>query len=111
MGLLDGRVQNSSSRELWVVETDTNPDCAVAHRLVPGWRSPANIDADGFRAVDGTPIDGHLSWVKIIDLSTAEVRDSGTELTRGCLLCTEVGDDEFGPVTFDDAKGWGKRLE
>ena len=98
----NGKVRNHSSKALWVVES------ARAHKLPPGHESPSGIDADGFKAFDGvTPIDGHLSWVKIIDLSTADVRDDGSNLTRGCYLCTNVEDDEFGDVTFDPADGWG----
>ncbi|MGF1495454.1 MAG: hypothetical protein ACFB8W_01335 [Elainellaceae cyanobacterium] len=60
--------------------------------------------------MDGTPIDGHTHWVKIVDLSTADIEDDGPDLKRGCTLCMDVGDDEFGKVTFDDSLGWGEPL-
>lgn len=104
--MANGQVKNHSSKELWVVETDSGP--AIAHKLLPGRQSPSRIDADGFRAVDGTPIDGHSTWVKIYDYSTADVRDEDDELTRGCILCRNVGEDEFGDVRFDDSPGWGE---
>lgn len=104
----NGRVNNHSSRALWVVHTDRRRP--VARRLEPGHHSPDGTDADGFKAVDGTPVDGHDAWVKIVDLSTADVRDSGDELKRGCILCRSVGEREFGRVQYDDSPGWGQPL-
>lgn len=104
-----GQVKNYSSRELWVIRKDSGP--AIAYRLAPGRKSPSDIDADGFRAVDGTPVDGHTSWVKIIDLSTADVKDDGLTLKRGCLLCADVEEDEFGEVSFDESPDWGDPLD
>lgn len=106
--MLKGQVKNYSARELWLVETDSGT--AIAHRLAPGHKSPDSVDADGFRAVDGTPVDGHQSWVKIIDLSTADVKDGDRDLKRGCVLCRNVGDDEFGEVAFDQGADWGDLL-
>jgi hypothetical protein len=102
----NGQVKNHSSRTLWVVETDSGS--AIAHKLAGGRQSVGSVDADGFRAIDGTPVDGHTSWVKLVDLSTADVADQGRELTRGCVLCRNVGDNEFGNVTFDNSTGWGE---
>lgn len=107
---MKGQVKNYSSHELWVVETDTG-NGAVAHKLYPGQKSPDHIDADGFRAVDGTPIDGHTAWVKIVDLSTATVEDSEGALKRGCLLCLSVDDNEFGEVRFDLTENWGEPVD
>jgi hypothetical protein len=104
----NGQVKNHSSRTLWVVETDTGP--ARAHRLSPGRQSPAAVDADGFREVNRTPIDGHTSWVKINDFSTADVADAGRDLTRGCILCSSVGDNQFGNVAFLDGDDWGEPI-
>ena len=104
----NGQVKNHSSKTLWVVETDTGP--AIAHKLAAGWQSTSSVDADGFRAVDGMPIDGHTSWVKLIDLSTADVTDSRGQLARGCILCSSVGDNEFGAVTNNNADGWGEPI-
>lgn len=101
----NGQVCNHSSRALWVVSNDGGRP--VAHRLEPGRESPNAVDADGFKAVDGTPIDGHDSWVKIVDFATADVRDEGAALTRGCILCKSVEEREFGRVRFDEDPGWG----
>ncbi len=104
-----GQVKNhSNNKTLWVVETDTGP--AIAHKLGPRRKSPEAVDADGMRAVDGTPISGHTSWWKIIDLSTADVEDDGNQLKAGCILCTKVGDDEFGQITYEPSDGWGDPL-
>ena len=104
----NGQIKNHSSRTLWVVETDAGP--AIAHKLAAGHQSPHDVDADGFRAVDGTPIDDHTTWIKLIDLLTADVADKDGQLTRGCILCSSVGDNQFGPVTYNDADGWGEPI-
>jgi hypothetical protein len=103
-----GRVINHSLKDLWVVETDSGK--AVAHKLRPGWVSPRDVDAKGFKAVDATPVDGHMSWIKLINSSTADVRFKHGELTTDCILCWGVDDDEFGPVTYDYAGGWGEPI-
>lgn len=103
-----GQVNNHSSRVLWVVETDSGK--AIAHKLAPGKRSPAGVDADGFKAVDGTPVNGHTSWVKVTNISTADVKNKGCELTRGCFACWNVEENEFGAVTYDNSIGWGELL-
>jgi hypothetical protein len=107
---MNGRISNNSDKVLWVVETDTGP--AVAHKLLPGFASPPATDADGFRAVDGTLVNGHASWVKVTDLSSANVTSMPDgSLDRGCIFpfCRDVNDEEFGPVTFDEA-AWGAPL-
>ena len=101
----NGQVKNGSSKELWVVETDSGS--AVAHKLDSGRQSPEDIDADGFKAVDGTLIDGHDSWIKINNFSTADVTNNDSQLSRGCILCANVEENEFGNVTFDQSSGWG----
>lgn len=104
-----GQVKNQSSRPLWVVEDDSGS--MVAHKLAPGYQSPSDIDADGFMAADGTPVNGHQTWIKIIDLATATVEDDGSQLKQGCLLCTNVDMDEFGDVSFDASVDWGDPLD
>jgi hypothetical protein len=106
--MLNGQVKNHSSKMLWVVETDSGQ--AIAHKLAPDLQSPGSVDADGFKAGDGTPIDGHTSWVKIRDFSTADVKDSRSQLERGCFFCEDVEENEFGNVTFDDADAWGEPI-
>lgn len=105
---MKGQINNHSSKMLWVVETDSGK--AVAHRLDPNKRSPPGVDADGFKAVDGTPVDGHTSWVKVTNISTADVKNEGGGLTRGCVFCWNVQENEFGPVTYDNSPGWGQPL-
>lgn len=102
---MGGKVVNHSSRTLWVVETDSGT--ATAHKLASGRRSPSDVDADGFKAHDGTKVDGHDSWVKVTNVSTADVEDKGSSLTRGCIACYNVEENEFGKVTYDQSAGWG----
>jgi hypothetical protein len=108
LGLI-GRVKNNSTKVLWVVETETGKP--IAHKLAPGRRSPKGLDADGLRAVDGTPVDGHTSWIKVYDTATADVADNGKQLTAGCILCIRVGESEFGIVVFDNSDGWGEPID
>lgn len=103
-----GLVRNYSRKSLWVIETDSGP--ARAHLLHPGQQSPAGVDADGVKAVDGTPISGHRSWWKLPSVSTADINQSGTGLTINCWLGSKVADNEFGAVTFDRSPGWGVPL-
>jgi hypothetical protein len=106
---MDGAVINYSSKTLWVVNTDSGQ--AIAHKLATMRRSPKGCDADGFKAVDGTPVNGHTSWVKVTDISTAGVSDGPNgELTRGCIACYNVDENEFGAVTYMAAEGWGEPL-
>lgn len=103
-----GRIKNESPRPLWVVETDSGR--AIAHKLAPGHASPAHVDADGVRSIDGAPIRGHKSWWKVRDVSSGTVRATDGALDIRCLICSEVQDDEFGSVRFDDSNGWGEPL-
>lgn len=106
---MKGSVHNHSSKTLWVLHTDEGS--ARAHKLPAQRRSPDDCDADAFRAVDGSLVDGHDSWVKVTSISTADVRneDDGT-LSRGCIACYDVEDDEFGEVTYVHDDGWGRPL-
>lgn len=104
----NGQVKNHSAKDLWVVETDSGP--AIAHKLEPGRQSPSSVDADGFKSIDGTAIDGHTSWVKILNWSTADVANEGQQLTRGCILCSSVGENQFGQVTYDQSSNWGEPI-
>ena len=106
---MTGTVKNRSGKTLWVVKTDCGP--AYAHKLAPNRRSPSGCDADGFKSVDGTPIDGHGSWVKVTSISTADVHNtSDGKLTRGCIACYNVGDNQFGDITYMHNDGWGEPL-
>jgi hypothetical protein len=105
-----GDIRNESSKTLWVIETDTGS--ARAHQLNPGLWSPASVDADGVKAVDGTPISGHGSWWKVTDISTATVKDAPNGgLQIDCLTCPRVGENQFGTVYYVPAteeEGWGR---
>jgi hypothetical protein len=90
------------------VETDSGP--AVAHKLAPNRKSPASVDSDGVKTVDGTPISDHTSWWKVRDVSTADINATGAQLSIDCLLCTRVNENEFGTVTFDNSPNWGEPL-
>lgn len=109
-----GQVRNYSSKDLWVVETDSGS--AIAHKLSPGRQSPASVDTDGVKSIDGTPIDGHNSWWKIeLDggggLIFSDVQNSGSELKLSCGgFCTKQQDGEFGNVAFDNTDNWGTAI-
>ena len=105
----NGHVKNFSSRPLWVLETDSEPGKAVAHRLLPGRKSPPRVDADAFRRADGKPIDGHASWWKFYDVSTVEVFDHRDDIQISVVAKTSVFDSEFSksPIVYDQASNWG----
>ncbi|MEW6058011.1 MAG: DUF3892 domain-containing protein [Bdellovibrionota bacterium] len=104
---LKGRVKNYSSKPIWVVETESGK--AIAHLLPPMTKSPPNIDADGFRRVDGKPVQGHKLWWKIYDGSTLEVFDDGTDLKTSVIRKRAVDDTEFdskGVIIYDRSEKW-----
>jgi len=103
-----GVVKNESRHVVWVVDTDRG--YASAHLLAPGRQSPRELDADGVRAEDQSPIDGHESWWKARDVSVAVVRETDTSLQISCIGCSAVADREFGPVRFDRTPDWGEPL-
>ena len=110
MGLFNGSVRNHSSKTLWVVETDSGP--AKAHKLAPNMKSPSSVDADGVKAVDGTPINGHSSWWKIRDISTADIYDNnqnGLLIIRASFK-SRVKENKFGEVDYIADSGWGEKL-
>ena len=61
---------------------NTSKSKPIAHKLEPNKKTPFGIDADGFKRVDGKPIDGHKYWWKITSISTAEIydRNGGLEI-------------------------------
>ena len=102
---IKGHVKNYSSTYLWVLETDRKR--AVAHLLAPGKKSPIEVDADAFRRKDGRPIEGHASWWRFYDFSTAEVFGQTNELGVSVITKTAVPDLRFAKVTYDNSKSWG----
>jgi hypothetical protein len=103
-----GTVINRSSKVLWVVETDTGR--AIAHKLFPNKRSPRRVDADGVRAADQSPISGHGSWWKVLDISTAEIENGSDGTILDCLTCRKVNDNEFGDIQYDQSDNWGESI-
>ncbi len=104
---IKAHVKNFSSQPLWVLENED--DRPVAHLLRPMTKSPIKIDTDAFRRRDGKPIEGHKSWWKIYDGSTAEVFDKGKDLSISVITKTAVEDKEFStdaPITYEE-KTWG----
>lgn len=106
---LHGQIENYSSKTLWVVDNDRGR--FIAHPLPPGRRSPGGLDIDGFKAVDGTSIAGHLNWWKLRDFNTVRVRDEGDELAIDCWFCSPVQEEEFGHIHYDNPEDWGEPLE
>ena len=105
---MKGQVKNHSSKTLWVlVSKDTE---MYAYKLPSGYQSPSQIDADGFCAVDDTPIDDYIGWIKIVDICTAEVKDAAKQLTSECMFCGKVKDKKFGKVKFVYEDDWGEPI-
>lgn len=113
--LIRGCVKNHSSVPLLVVETTTNDPKgpAIAHILSPNMKSPPQIDADGFKRVDGKSINGHGNWWKIRDFSTVDIYSDGESLMVKVIDMKPVGENEFvtedfqGKVLYDHSAGWG----
>lgn len=101
-----GAVKNHSTKTLWVVE-NTSTGKPIAHKLGPGRRSPPNIDADGFKRVDGKPVQKHTSWWKIRNHTTADIYDKGNGLIVRIIVMKKVKEDEFGNVKYAPSPGWG----
>ena len=112
MGIVNGRVINHSDIGLWVIETTTNHPLgpAIAHKLLGGRKSPKNIDADAFRRIDETPIKGHNSWWKIIDISSADIYSQGDDLKICVAYSKAVTDNHFGAYVKDESPDWGEPL-
>jgi hypothetical protein len=110
----NGKVRNYSTKDLWILETDTNDPKGppIAHRLLPMQKSPIKFDIDGFRRVDNKPIDGHRFWWKIFGYTTADIFDKGEFLAIDVLMRIKVPEDEFGEKTvYEDSGKWGDPIQ
>jgi hypothetical protein len=52
---ITGHVKNFSSKPLWVLETESGRP--VARVLSPSFKTPVDVDVDGFKRVDGGAIE------------------------------------------------------
>lgn len=75
--------------------------------LIPGYRSPPGVDADGLRAADGTPIRGHAGWWKFPNGVTATVQDGEEGLIVEATIIWRVGEEEFGAKMIHVQEKWG----
>ena len=106
---IKGHVKNFSSKPLWVLETESVRP--IARVLSPGFKTPVDVDVDGFKRVDGGAIEGHKSWWKFYDLSTAEVFDQGSGLRVSVISKRAVPEKHFGdPVLYKEVK-WGTPIQ
>jgi len=96
-----GQILNHSSIPLFVVETDSGS--AIVHVLGPKRKSPKQVDADGFRRLDGETVLLHKDWWKIVDFTTADIWQIGDNLLIPTSLAIPVSDGYFG-------KGKGYRV-
>jgi Protein of unknown function (DUF3892) len=105
----NGQVRNRSSKDIWVVETNTNHPRgpAVAHKLKPNTRSPLQFDIDGFKRFDGKSIEGHKYWWKIWGRTTADLFDKGQGIGVDVSVKFRVPDDQFGPIRYNPSEDWG----
>lgn len=111
---LPARIWNYSSHVLWVVETTTKIKgyTAVAHKLLPGRKSPKTIEVDGVRRWDGEPIEGHKAWWKLYNQSQVGAHDSGDGVILKIFgYRKKVSMTEFGEKIFYDPSGdWGEKI-
>jgi hypothetical protein len=110
----NGKVRNYSSRELWVLETDTNDPKGppIAHRLLPQQKTPIKFDIDAFRRLDNKPIDGHSSWWKIFGYTTADISDKGDLIAIDVLARVKANDDRFGgEIVYENSGTWGDPIQ
>ncbi len=102
---IKGQVKNYSNIELWVLETDTQGQ-PIARILPSGFKTPKEVDVDGFKRVDGKAIQGHKKWWKFYDFSTVDIRKENSKLKISVISKTAVGEDYFGKVSYNHNK-WG----
>jgi hypothetical protein len=88
---INGQVINYSKVSLWVVETDTS-DIPVARILKSGFKTPRNIDVDGFKRFDGKKLKDHKHWFKFYDFSTAEIASNKKGLKVSCAYIVPVSE-------------------
>lgn len=100
---INGQIKNFSSKELWVVETESGK--AIARRLPPGFKTPPKIDHDAFKRVDKKPIEVHKNWWKIYDVSTAEIFDQGDAVRVSAIAKTAVNENRFGSPIYKNVVG------
>ena len=110
MGKLKGKGQilNHSSKELFVIETDSGPP--VVHRLGPKRKSPKNVDADGFRRSDGEPILLHNGWWKVPDFCKADVYQVDENIIIPISIMVPVSDAHFGNYKIKEELGWSEEM-
>lgn len=83
---------------------------ALARWLESGFKTPKNIDVDGFKRFDGVPVAGHPNWWKIYDFATAEIFDAGQELTVSAISKTAVDENHFGKTLYKQ-ESWGTLIK
>ena len=103
-----GQVKNFSSKRLWVIETDSG--VPIARWLESGFKTPQNIDVDGFKRFDGVPVAGHPNWWKIYDFSTAEIFNAGQDLRVSAISKTAVDENHFGKPLYKQ-ESWGTPMK
>ena len=103
-----GRIYNHTSKDLFVVETDSGPP--IVHRLGPHRKSPAAVDADGFRRADGEAILLHKDWSKIPDYVRADIFQVGDDVLIPVSPMVPVPDKHFGNYEIRDEADWGEKM-
>lgn len=105
---VNGQVKNYSDVDLWVLETDT-AGIPIARIIVPGYKTPSNVDCDAFKRKDGKSIQGHNNWWKFYDFSTVDIYKYGKGLRVSVVSKTAVDENHFKIVTYKKEK-WGAPL-
>jgi len=104
----NGQILNHSTKVLLVIENDSGKP--IAHLLGPKRKSPASVDADGFRRLDGKPILLHKGWWKVPDSFRADIFELGADFLMPVSVMVPVGDKHFGEYQISEDKNWGEKL-
>lgn len=103
-----GQILNHSSKELFVLETDSGPP--IVHHLGPKRKSPAAVDADGIKRADGERILLHGSWWKVPNHFSADIYQVGDNILIPVSVMAPVSDKHFGEYEIHHETDWGEVL-
>ena len=106
----DCRVYNHSDTPLYIIE-NTTANGPWIHVLPPRYKSPVDIDADGFKRTDGRAILGHRGWWKAYSYLRADVFQMGRNFVLPVSIMRPVGDSHFGEYRCAADRGtWGDKM-
>lgn len=74
------------------------------------WYHRSDVDADGFKRVDGQTVLGHSDWWKIIPLVSVDIYQIGADFLVPISLMRPVPDQQFGPYEIVKNESWGVEM-